>query len=596
MKIKATMSCLLLFSFSCRSDKGITVFNPDPEAEITSHSEGDEVLEGYPILLEGHVGDANHSAEQLTVKWKNNGEVLCEASVPQADGSTFCEAIFSASTTKITLEVKDSDGGLGITEPLGLIVVPAQPPVCSISTPLEEGVYYSDQLISFSGSITDAEDNPELLSGFWKSNIDGVLSDVEVTPDALGDVQGYGYLSEGEHAIELHGEDAIGLPCSDSVIINVKKPNTEPTAPVVSIHPDPGNVHTNDLICTVAVDSMDEDGDTLTYQFTWFVDGVPWTGVVDTTNYSSDTILNQDLELGQTWSCEVVASDGMSQSPVGVSSNVLVVQSFEMGSPVTENGRKTDEDQFWVHFTYNFQLEEHETTQDSFVSLMGYNPTLFPECLSCPQDNINWYEAAAYTNQLSITSGLPECYSCTYADPTDVRSITCEISSIYTSVFECSGYRLPTEAEWEYSARAGTTAAIWTPNGGGEIPAGFEYIAGCDDLTWTLSDGTPLDDLGWFCANTESTTGTQPVQQKAPNDWGLYDMSGNLWEWCHDNYGTYPTGEIYNPTGIVQGSKKVFRGGDWAEHPFSLRSARRGSRVPSFSSNRIGFRAARSIQ
>tara|TARA_B100000683_G_scaffold130581_2_gene127838 strand:+ start:191 stop:439 length:249 start_codon:yes stop_codon:yes gene_type:complete len=72
MKIKATISCLLLFSFSCRSDKGITVFNPDPEAEITSHSEGDEVLEGYPILLEGHVGDANHSATYENNHWQKS--------------------------------------------------------------------------------------------------------------------------------------------------------------------------------------------------------------------------------------------------------------------------------------------------------------------------------------------------------------------------------------------------------------------------------------------------------------------------------------------------------------------------------------------
>ena len=299
---------------ACGSDKGITIFNPDPEAEIISHSNGDEILEGYVVTLEGHVGDANHTAEQLTVEWKNDGETLCETSTPQADGSTFCDAVFSAGNTKIKLEVKDADGGLGITESLELIVLPSQPPSCQILTPQEDGIYYSDQLIPFSGTITDAEDSFDLLSGYWKSNVDGVLSEVEVTLDALGGFQGYGYLSEGEHAIELHGEDAIGLPCMDSVIITVQRPNTAPTAPSVSVSPDPATEGLDDLVCTLDGPSIDDDGDLVVYTYVW-TDG---SGIIQQTTSEVSSTTDTFLASGTTegvWSCEVTPYDMTDYGP-----------------------------------------------------------------------------------------------------------------------------------------------------------------------------------------------------------------------------------------------------------------------------------------
>ncbi len=105
-------------------------------------------------------------------------------------------------------------------------------------------------------------------------------------------------------------------------------------------------------------------------------------------------------------------------------------------------------------------------------------------------------------------------------------------------------YRLPTEAEWEYSARAGSTTAF--------------YNGGITELYWGYDPN--LSAIGWYCGNAGSTT--HPVAQKQANAWGLYDMSGNVWEWVQDWYGAYPTGAVTNPTGASSsGSSRVFRGG-----------------------------------
>ena len=101
-------SFLIPFLFSCDSDKSITVFNPNPEAEIVSHSDGDEIIEGYLITFVGNVDDPNHTAEELTTTWMIGTETICEATSPESDGTAICEAILTPEDTEITLEVKDA--------------------------------------------------------------------------------------------------------------------------------------------------------------------------------------------------------------------------------------------------------------------------------------------------------------------------------------------------------------------------------------------------------------------------------------------------------------------------------------------------------
>ena len=151
--MKLWVPSLALFLFACDSDKGVTVFNPNPEAEISSHSDGDEVLEGYVITFVGNVDDANHKAEELTATWKSGSDILCEATVANSDGTTVCEAVLTPDDTQITLEVKDAENAPG-SDTISITVVPSEAPTCEIISPEEAGVYYSDQLITFEGTIS----------------------------------------------------------------------------------------------------------------------------------------------------------------------------------------------------------------------------------------------------------------------------------------------------------------------------------------------------------------------------------------------------------------------------------------------------------
>ena len=134
-------------------------------------------------------------------------------------------------------------------------------------------------------------------------------------------------------------------------------------------------------------------------------------------------------------------------------------------------------------------------------------------------------------------------------------------------------WRLPTEAEWEYAARGGEQGAK-------------------DRLTYAGSNN--LDEVGWYTENTKDT-GTRPVGGKKPNQLGLYDMSGNVWEWCQDWYGDYPSGSQTNPTGPTSGSYRVIRGGSWNDDPTYCRVAVRSYFSPDYRSNVVGFRLARTF-
>ena len=137
---------LCSFLFACTSEKSITTVNKAPEAAITSHSDGDEVLEGYVITLRGSAFDSNNTYDELTATWYAGTEVICEATVPQSDGNTECEVVITTDDTEFTLEVKDDQNATGSAS-VSVVVVPTESPEALILNPTADGVYYSDQLI-----------------------------------------------------------------------------------------------------------------------------------------------------------------------------------------------------------------------------------------------------------------------------------------------------------------------------------------------------------------------------------------------------------------------------------------------------------------
>jgi formylglycine-generating enzyme required for sulfatase activity len=211
---------------------------------------------------------------------------------------------------------------------------------------------------------------------------------------------------------------------------------------------------------------------------------------------------------------------------------------FLMGSPAGEAQRDCDEVQHIVTLTQGFWLLDHEVTQAEYLEVTGSNPSQFIGDLNRPVEGVTWDDAVIYCQKLT------------------------ERERAAGRITEQQAYRLPTEAEWEYAARAGTMGPRY-----GE-----------------------LDAIGWWSGNAGDRT--EPVSQKAANAWGLHDTMGNVWEWCSDWYGDYPTGSVTDPRGPSSGDRRVVRGGSWFNGAKSARSADRGRLDPGVRTNNLGFRPA----
>ena len=242
---------------------------------------------------------------------------------------------------------------------------------------------------------------------------------------------------------------------------------------------------------------------------------------------------------------------------------VLSSGTFTMGCTAGQSSCGSDESPAHsVTLTNDFWMGETEVTQGKWQVLMGNNPSYFSSCGSdCPVETVSWYEVLEFANAVSSAEGLAECYN--------TAGSSVSINSSSGSVYDCEGYRLPTEAEWEYAARAGT------------------------DLLYAGSN--TIDDVAWYNSNSGNTT--HAVATKAANAWGLYDMSGNVWEWTWDRYdsGYYSSSPSADPEGPSSGSVRVLRGGDWFNYASGTRGANRLYRVPDDRRYDLGFRLSRTI-
>ena len=230
---------------------------------------------------------------------------------------------------------------------------------------------------------------------------------------------------------------------------------------------------------------------------------------------------------------------------------------FRMGSDTADQVDETP------HRVYvgPFAIDRYEVTQQAYERLMGKNPSRWKAPRN-PAEQIRWAEAVAYCNARSRSEGLRPCY--------DLRTWACD--------FDADGYRLPTEAEWEYACRAGTTT---------------RYFFG--------DNRAKLGLYGWYKLNCPMKP--RAVGLKRPNPWGLYDMYGNVWEWCNDFYreDAYRAGPEKNPRGPTSGRTRVLRGGCWNSRPGYCRSAYRFDENPGYTDvcfgadthGFVGFRCVR---
>ncbi len=314
------------------------------------------------------------------------------------------------------------------------------------------------------------------------------------------------------------------------------------------------------------------------------------------TDFESESLLDSSLGESDSESSEACihpkvaksCKDGWCTIPHGC---------FVYGAPPQEPCGAPDlEKQTEVILTHDFIIAETEVTQAQWEVLGLFNP--MPSdliCKDCPVGLVNWYDALAYCNALSKREGFQTCYDLSGCEGVagegcpnggfacSDSTLTCKyVVDRFENHYECPGYRLPTSAEWQYAARAGTTTATYN----GDLPP---------DLRECVPQEV-LDPIAWHCGNTDKA---MPAAQKLPNDWGLYDMLGNIYEWASDNYDGYSVGHdaerVTDPQGVHSSSWALANGGSWWKSICYIRAGGTTGRPKDERWTNWGFRPVRTI-
>ena len=266
--------------------------------------------------------------------------------------------------------------------------------------------------------------------------------------------------------------------------------------------------------------------------------------------------------------------------------------SFQMGS---ENGNADEQPVHTVNFTCDFWMDTVEVTQADYEELMSvsYDGYFTPEWQEAyglgdefPVYSVYWGDAVLYCNARSRAEGLDSVY--TYTDIFGAPGCLCQLGGVSAGLTK-NGYRLPTEAEWEYACRAGSATDFYW--GQDYDP----YPATADD-SLEISNCAVWSGNSWDIDAEDPAFGNQICGGKTPNDYGLYDMAGNVYEWCHDLYGAYTADTKTDPSGPETGGWNVVRGGSWGTGAYYLRSANRTFTTPDYQFFFLGFRCVRNPQ
>ncbi len=252
--------------------------------------------------------------------------------------------------------------------------------------------------------------------------------------------------------------------------------------------------------------------------------------------------------------------------------------SFIMGNTRIGEGETFERPAHEVELTYDFYIGKYEVTFDEYYTfcdeIVYYKPA---DCGwgkgNRPIMYVSWFDATNYCNWLSEKEELPKAYDAE-------GNLLDRNGNITTDITQVTGYRLPTEAEWEYAAR------------GGHI----DIKNGIEENDFKFSGSNDIDEVAWYDKNSAAMT--QEIGQKKSNELEIFDMTGNVWEWCHDWFGNYSSEKQINPIGPSSSPyySRIYRGGSWFYYPLQCRISYRTFHNPQFVATYVGFRVCRTEQ
>jgi formylglycine-generating enzyme required for sulfatase activity len=483
----------------------------------------------------------------LSYQWKLNG-----SSVGSNSASYTSSSSLAVGSYPVTVTVTNAAGS--VTSNAATLTVTAAPVAPSITTqPSAQSVTVGDPV-----TLTVAASGTAPLSYQWYS---GTSSTTVTTliPGASLDFYTPSTASAGTTYYAVTVSNGTGTPATSSpVAVTV---SAAPVAP--SITTPPGSLTVTEgqpATFTVAATGSA----TLSYQ--WQENGVnvgtdsaTYTFALPLNSHSGDSItVTVSNAAGSATSTAVTLTVNpllvtlASSMPLNLTP--IAAGTFTMGSPASDPDYVSDETQHKVTISQNFYMGTCLVTQAQWQEVMGNNPSHFTGDLQRPVELVSWNDIATTTTSPAYTCFLDR--------------LNAEMSTICPNCPSGYVFRLPTEAEWEYACRAGTTTRFYWGD-------------------YTDSD-TTIKNFAWYNNNSGNTT--HPVGMLLPNAWGLYDMAGNVWEWCQDWYGSYDSGPDTDPVGPTSGSFRVYRGDGWANEGDFCRSAFRVYHSPVDSYYDLGFR------